>query len=146
MSTKDTVITSYQKDFQDWHAVKTDLNNQPEKNKPYFYEREIWWTSIGKNVGFEEDGKNEKFTRPVLVLRKFNKYTFLGVPLSTSKIINKYRIPFKYKDDVESTALISQLRVYDSNRLGTKDGTIPEADYKNIQAKITELINERAQK
>jgi len=139
-------IDSYNKDFSHWHEVKTEINNQPEKNKPFFYEREIWWVSIGQNVGFEKDGKNEKYTRPVLILRKFNKYTFLGIPLSTSEIDNKYRITLSYKKDVKSSALISQLRAYDSNRLGTKDGTISDEDYKKIQKKITEIINEEPRK
>jgi mRNA interferase MazF len=49
---------------------------------PLFKERDIWWVSIGVNVGFEEDGKHEKFLRPVLILKKFNKELFLGIPNS----------------------------------------------------------------
>ncbi len=30
------------------------------------------WCSIGINVGDEEDGKNELYERPVLVIKKFN--------------------------------------------------------------------------
>ena len=156
-------IDSYNKNFSDWHRAKTKINNQSEENKPFFYEREIWWVSVGKNIGFEEDGKNENFIRPVLILRKFNKYTFLGVPLTSSEIVNKYRIPFSYKDEARSVALISQIRVFDSkrdtlfgkscgypadysNRLGTKDGMISDKGYKLVQQKITEIINQKARK
>ena len=31
-------------------------------------------------MGFEEDGKNDNFVRPVLVLKKFNNDMFLGIP------------------------------------------------------------------
>ena len=144
--TKPAKIDSYNKDFSAWHNVKTTINNQPEKNKPFFYEREIWWVSIGQNVGYEEDGKNDNYVRPVLVLRKFNKYTFLGIPLSTSPTTNKYRVAFTYKDNIKSTALLSQIRVFDSNRLATKDGTISDDGYKLIQQKLTEIINTEPQK
>ena len=44
------------KDFTHWHAVKQQLNQQPPRT---FEEREVWWASVGANVGFEQDGKHE---------------------------------------------------------------------------------------
>ena len=43
------------KDFQNWHSLKTKLESL-EKDE-LFREREIWWCSIGENIGFEQDGK-----------------------------------------------------------------------------------------
>jgi len=37
----------------------------------------------GGNIGHEMDGKNKDYNRPVLVLRKFNKQIFRGIPLTT---------------------------------------------------------------
>lgn len=45
---------------------------------------------MGVNIGYEEDGKNEKFERPVLILKKFNQYLILVVPLSSKIKNNKY--------------------------------------------------------
>ncbi len=39
------------KDFSQWHLIKTIIEN--EYHGPLFREREIWWCSIGTNVGFE---------------------------------------------------------------------------------------------
>ena len=60
-----------EKDFQKWHSEKEKLHAR--SNAPFFHEREIWWCSLGLNVGFEQDGKNDNFERPVLVLRRFNR-------------------------------------------------------------------------
>jgi len=70
------------KDYAGWHAKKSLINGN--NSKPLFYEREVWWVAIGHNVGNEEDGKGRDFARPVLIIRKFNKSLFYGLPLSTA--------------------------------------------------------------
>ncbi len=134
------------KDYRQWHTVKTSINNDLSDGTLYFYEREIWWTSVGQNVGFETDGKDERFVRPVLILRKFNKFTFMGVPLSTTAKRGYYHYPFRYKPDIESVALLSQARTYDSKRLAEKDGVASEQDYHSIQQKLIEIIRKKPRK
>jgi hypothetical protein len=73
------------KDFDCWNMLKKHIHNG---NDPIFCnEREIWWSSIGINVGSEEDGKNNLYERPIIVLKVLNKSMILCVPL-TSKIRN----------------------------------------------------------
>lgn len=62
-----------------------------------FKEREIWWRSIGTNIGTEEDGKNAHFERPVLVLRKFNRDIFLGLPLTSTRKDHRYHFHYRLK-------------------------------------------------
>ena len=70
------------KDFQKWHTKKTEIERSNDI-RIFFHEREVWWCTIGSNVGFEQDGKGEKFARPVLIFKKFNKEIFWALPLST---------------------------------------------------------------
>ena len=72
------------KNFDEWNECKK--NRDKNDIDIYFYEREIWWCAIGVNVGFEQDGKGERFARPVLIIRKFSKNVFLGVPLTTMQM------------------------------------------------------------
>jgi hypothetical protein len=37
---------------------------------PFYHKREIWWCSLGVNVGFEQDGTGTNYDRPVLVICK----------------------------------------------------------------------------
>src|SRR5437667_236634 len=62
------------KDFDRWNKTKKKLNAEVEPL--YFREGEIWWVHLGVNIGYEIDGKRENFARPVIVLRKYNKYSF----------------------------------------------------------------------
>jgi hypothetical protein len=51
-----------QKDFPGWHRQKAQLHAQHQT--PTFQEREIWWCSVGVNIGHEMDGK--RFRRKFL--------------------------------------------------------------------------------
>ena len=42
------------KDFEKWHKKKTDIDNSSKRL--FFHEREVWFCSIGMNIGYEQDG------------------------------------------------------------------------------------------
>ena len=56
------------KDFKKWHTQKSDLHEN--KTRVFFHEREIWFTSLGANIGFEQDGRGDDFLRPIVILKK----------------------------------------------------------------------------
>ena len=66
-------------DFDAWNRLKKEINDEGVVGD--FSEREIWWCRIGHNIGFEENGKNRQFSRPVLIFRKFNQALFLRISL-----------------------------------------------------------------
>ena len=68
------------------------------------------------------DGKSGDFSRPVIVLKKYNQYSFLALPLTTNPRDNPYRIPVGFVDGKLSFAVLSQLRNIDSLRLINKIG------------------------
>ncbi len=53
--------------FVNW--TKRKIRHHINKNNIYFYEGQIWWAALGKNIGYEIDGKNENFNRPVLIIK-----------------------------------------------------------------------------
>ena len=65
------------KDYKIWTPIKREINNS--NLRPFgCKEREIWICNLGENIGFEEDGKGKDYTRPVLILKVFNKLTRLS--------------------------------------------------------------------
>src|SRR5262249_33753522 len=92
----------------------------------YFREGEIWWAHLGVNIGYESDGKHENFARPVIVLRKYNKYSFLALPLTTSEKPNPWKLPVGFVAGKQAFAVLSQLRNIDSRRLYQKVGWIEQ--------------------
>ncbi len=112
---------------------------QCHTNAPIFKEREVWWCSIGANIGDEEDGKNEFFSRPVLVVRKFNKKIFWGVPLSTQIKDNPNYCKIFFKDKIQC-AMLTQLRLFDRKRLTKKMGQLSSDDGGKIRKALREFI------
>lgn len=126
-----------QKDFDKWNEHKKAIDGT--NADLYFYERDIWWCSLGVNVGFEQDGKNEYYTRPILVLKKFSKDVFIGIPLSTSNKEGKYYFKFNFQGQ-KSNALLSQIRLFDTKRLKDKLGRLPHNIFKEIRQKVKDLL------
>lgn len=104
------------KKFIDWIYEKIIID-KTEITDLIINEGQVYWCSLGENIGFEQNGKGDYFQRPVLIFKKFNNNMFWGVPMSTKiKEGNRYYIKVLLKD-VEQSSLISQLRVLDSKRL-----------------------------
>ena len=125
------------KDFDSWTSFKKNLNDRD--TTPLFNEREIWWCSIGVNVGHEQDGKNEKFNRPVLVVKKFNRRLFWGVPLTTQIKDNPHYFKFTFKNR-EQCAMLTQLRLWDANRMTAKMGRLGNAEFKAIKTGLSAYL------
>ncbi len=128
----------YKKDFDGWIEKKKE-HHYRKTLPPMFKERDIWWVSVGVNVGFEEDGKNSNFVRPVLVLKKFNRELFLGVPLSTKLKDNKYYVPISVKRETVS-AMTSQIRVFSSKRIWNKLAELDEKDFRKVAEEVSRFF------
>jgi len=92
---------------------------------------------LGCNIGFEEDGKNRNFERPVLVLKKFNKNILWAIPLTTKN--KQGRFFYSVNEGQKNyTLILPQLRLISSKRLIRKMTKISKA---NLYAVKKEIIN-----
>jgi len=121
----------YIRQFIEWTKLKIRIHLSPEKEL-YFHEREIWWASLGINIGFEQDGKNETFERPILIIKKFNKYVMWALPLTSKERIGKYYYQTEYQGE-QSTIILSQLRLISSKRLIRKVRKLPAKEFREIK-------------
>ena len=127
------------KDFEQWHKEKSSIHH--EKTRPFFHVREVWFCSLGVNVGFEQDGGGEKYLRPALVLRKFNNEVLWALPFTKHKKEGKYYFQAKISDrDLESTVILSQIRLIDAKRLQYKIGDVSEEDFTEIKKRLRALL------
>lgn len=83
-----------QKDFNAWNEQKKNIDLSADTySEPTLYpkEGEVWMSVLGKNIGFEQNGGADNFSRPFLVVKKFNNHMFWIVPLSSKqKSLNFY--------------------------------------------------------
>ncbi len=127
-----------EKRFDEWIKLKEKIHEIGRI--PAIKEGEIWWAALGENVGVEINGKNEVFSRPVLVYKKLSRYGFMAIPLTSQSHEGKWYIPFVFQDK-KSIATLSQARVMSVSRLYKRMGTISDLDFEMIKEGFRKLYD-----
>jgi mRNA-degrading endonuclease toxin of MazEF toxin-antitoxin module len=110
--------------------VKRDLHDF-EHTPPLFKEGEVWWCRVGENIGVEINGKGDEFTRPTLIFRKYDRYSFLGLPLSTKIKIGSWYEQVNFKGCIQTVTLV-QGKTLDYKRLKEKMGQLKNDEFKHV--------------
>lgn len=113
-----------QKDFDNWNKKKIIIHDNNESK--LYHTRELWWCSLGINIGSEQDGSEENYDRPVLILKGLSRQTCIILPLTSSPEKHPMRIPIGEVQDKKASVIISQIRVIDTKRLIYKIGFLEE--------------------
>ena len=124
--------------FVEWTKLKIRLHVNFQ-NIVYFYEREIWWASLGENIGFEQNGKDDNFSRPVLILKKFNYHLLWILPLTSQDKIGQYYYPTNV-DNKNGFIILSQIRAISSKRLVRKITTLDRDTFKTVKSKMRSFL------
>jgi len=123
-----------------WTKIKCLIHKETPR-QVFFGEREIWWAHLGQNVGSEINGKNEKFDRPVVIVKKFNKDMMWVLPMTTTDKESKYLFPTICEPgQKQSKIVLSQIRTISSLRLIKKQRTLPESEFALMKNKLLELL------
>ncbi len=127
--------------FLNWFRKKTHISQQTLPADFHVSVGEIWWCSLGENVGIEINGKGDNYLRPVLILKVFNRQHVWVVPLSSQE-----QSQFHIKISSLSTSVtivVSQLRAVSTLRLFRYVNTISVDDFHFITDSIIELLKYR---
>lgn len=125
------------KSYLSWYSKK--INIQQKTKFPNFSERDIWWCSLGSNIGFEQDGKNEDFERPILILKKFSKDVFIGVPLTSVDKENKYYFSYTLHDK-KGSFILTHSRLLSAKRLNRRISKVGKDIFNNITERYINLF------
>lgn len=128
------------KRFLGWIGIKQKLDGH-DYRPPLTSEGDLWWCAVGENVGVEISGKSDNFTRPVIILKKFGRLGFLGIPTTTKKRVGSWYVAFVHKG-ISETAMLSQARIFSYKRLDRKMGTLDDADFHNVKEAYVRLFSE----
>ncbi len=126
------------KNFDIWNEEKKNIDGNGQRR--FYRPREIWWCVFGINIGLEQDGSNNDFQRPVLILKDFSRETCLIVPLSTSTYQHKYRISIGKATGREAVAILSQMRVVDTKRLVDRICVLDEITFDVIRKSTKDML------
>ncbi len=119
-----------------WCKVKLNLSKQ--ESRIIFKERDVWWCSIGMNIGEEIFGKGPRFMRPVLIFRKFTHNSFLGLPLTLIERHGSWYVEIPLRQE-KRWVLLHQARVLDKKRLSNRIATLDPEAYKNVKERFLAL-------
>ena len=128
-----------QKEFDQWNAIKKKVDEKKVDRDLFFYEREVWWCSLGLNVGVESDGKNEHFERPVLIIKKFNSDMIWIVPLTSKERTGDHYQKITHDSGI-SWVCLSQIKTISTKRLLRKIGMVSELEFSEVLVKIGNYI------
>ncbi|PID83568.1 hypothetical protein CSB11_00685 [Candidatus Campbellbacteria bacterium] len=134
------------KNFNQWNKIKKKTHSF-NNSEVFINNREIWFVKLGYNIGFEQDGKNENYQRPVLVLKRLGNM-FLVLPLTSSGKNNQFYHKFnpnnlklenpKYRNS--SYAILSQIKTIDKKRFFKNVGVVSSNEFKMVKEKLKTFL------
>lgn len=127
----------YKKDFDSWNEEKKRL--QKNSLEIFLHEREVWWCKLGLNIGFEQDGKNSQFARPVVILKGYSINAALIVPLTSAERKGIYYFDIGQVDGRKAKAILSQVRFVDKRRMVNKIDTVEKEVFEKLRAAIIQI-------
>lgn len=125
------------KRFLEWIGLKEKLHNVRYK-PPLVSQGDIWWVSVGENVGSEVNGKSNLFSRPVVIFKKLAHGFYFVIPTTTKIREGSWYVKFR-QHDKEMVACLHQAKAIDYRRLSLKLGTLDDEDYERIKSGFSKL-------
>jgi UDP-N-acetylglucosamine 1-carboxyvinyltransferase len=125
------------KRFLEWLGLKEKLHSVYRK-PPLVSEGDIWWTSMGENIGREINGKNEKFSRPVLIFKKLSKELYVVIPFTSQQHTGSWYVPYKFGKK-NMYACLHQVRSIDYRRFYTRLTQMGSEDFYQVQKGFASL-------
>ena len=128
-------------DFDRWNTIKKLLAHDVPLPLAFPKNGEVWMCTLGKNLGREQNGGSQDFSRPVLVIKKFNNEIFWVVPLSTKqKPLDFY---FNYNDPSGApvATILAQLRLVSINRFRRDIYVLPATLLREVRARLRAFLS-----
>jgi UDP-N-acetylbacillosamine transaminase len=125
--------------FNNWNKLKQNIHQKDIKIN--IKERNVYFISMGQNVGTESYGKGELFLRPVIVYKKISHNSFVGIPLTSKIKDGSYYFTFNRKNGKKNTAMLNQMKTFDSKRVVSFNGTISKNVYRDLKSQLATFLD-----
>lgn len=128
------------KDFDSWNELKKKIDVEENTPDRFPKEGEVWMSSLGKNIGYEQNGSGDNFSRPILIVKKFNNHMFWIIPLSTKQ--KDFDFYFNYTDpnDQKVSAILAQMKLLSIKRLKRKLYDIRNELFDEMKEKLKSFL------
>jgi mRNA interferase MazF len=119
------------KRFLEWILLKERLQAN-NSTPPFVSERDLWWISMGENVGSEINGKSKLFSRPGIIYKKLSHTFYLIIPTTTQKREGSWFIPITINGK-QTYACLHQLKTFDYRRLSSRMAQLTPDDFEKVK-------------
>lgn len=130
-----------QEDFDQWNEVKKKIEASTYIKELFPKAGEVWMCSIGRNIGFEQNGGGSNFSRPVLVVKKFNNQMFWSVPLSTKQKQYDFYHNFTDPDNRNVSAILAQMKLVSIKRFKRRLYEIPDGLLNDMRIRLQAFLS-----
>ena len=124
------------KDFNRWNELKKKIDNEDSLPDNFPKEGEVWMSSVGVNIGYEQNGSEDNFSRPMLIIKKFNNHMFWAIPLSTKQKDFDFYFNFTEPNGQKVSAILAQMKLVSVKRLKRDIYIIPKELFEEIKDKL----------
>jgi len=128
-----------EKDFDEWNKIKKITHEKSSEHESFPKEGEVWWCSVGVNIGVETDGKHDSFERPVLIVRVFNKEMLWTVPITSTMKDSSFYYPFLFKNE-DRSLILTQIRAMSTKRLLRQVDVMLDKDFVEVIEALVRLL------
>lgn len=125
--------------YNDWNEKKQSLQSSDISKKIYFKEADVWWCSLGLNLGSESFGKGDAFRRPILIVRKLSSDLCIALPLTSKEKNGTWFIDITLHAQ-KRWVMLYQIRTLHKKRFQHKIGELDATDFSRVKQKLQNLL------
>ena len=128
------------KNFDSWNELKKKIDTKDNLPDNFPKEGEVWMSDVGLNIGYEQNGSEDNFSRPMLIIKKFNNHMFWAIPLSTKQ--KDFDFYFNYTDPngQKVSAILAQMKLVSVKRLKRDIYILPNKLFEQIIQKLKSFL------
>ena len=123
--------------YDKWNTQKKFISLKNKKT--FFKEREIWWCSLGLNIGRETYGKGRAFHRPVLILKKLSPDLCIVLPLTSKEKEGNWFISLLVHGE-KRCVMMYQIKTMDVKRFYSRVDKVSIKDFNRVKEKLETLL------
>ncbi len=127
-------------EFDTWNYLKKNIDLQEVAPDRFPKESEVWMASLGKNIGYEQNGSGDAFSRPILIVKKFNNHMFWVVPLSTKQKSLDFYFNYTDPNNQHVSAILAQMKLCSIKRLKRKLYFLPHDLFSMVKKQLISFL------
>ena len=124
--------------YNNWNIKKQEIQFS-DIEETYFKEGDVWWCSLGQNIGSESYGKGKDYRRPILVIRKLSEDLCIALPLTSKKKVGTWFVDILLNDE-SRCVMLYQIRTLNRKRFQRKMGEVSIEDFIKVKEKLESLL------